>query len=834
MKKILLTLALQLSCLVFGQAPTIQWQTCLGGSSADGAKIIQQTTDGGYILLGSKSGVSGWLVKLTSLGTPEWETFILTTGSNTFNSVKQTSDGGYIVACSSFIAGVSENYRIIKLDNLGGIEWQKSLGGTNHEIAYDIQQTTDGGYIVAGSSDSNDGNVSGNHGLNDCWIVKLNSSGTTVWQKSLGGTANDAAYSIAQTADGGFIVAGNTYSNDGDVSGNHGDFDLWTVKLDASGSVVWQACLGGSNTETAYSVTQATDGGFVVAGRTNSNDGDVSGNHGDSDYWIVKLSDAGAILWQKCLGGTGSDWAYRVLQAVDGDYVVGGMSYSNDGDVSGNHGDTDYWIVKLDDPGTIVWQKCLGGTGNDSAYSMEQTMDGGFVIAGDTYSNNGDVSGNNGSKDAWVVKLNPEVGPAPPPGASPQTFCAPATVSDLVATGDNLKWYSVATNGSPLSPSTPLFSNLYYVSQTIDGVESDRVSVMVTVNQVVSPTFNAVDPICGGGLLAPLPTNSNNGVSGTWSPALNNLMTTTYAFTPDAGQCATTTTLTVVVVSIIPTFTPIEPICAGTPLNPLPTVSNNGFSGVWSPPTVNNQETTLYVFTPVGDCAVQTALTIVVNPQTTPTFAAVAPICEGAALPALPAASLDGITGTWSPAPNNTATTTYTFTPTAGQCASPTTLTITVNTVNATTSLDGVTITANLAGASYQWVNCNDSSLPIPNQTNQSFTPTANGQYAVIVTADGCSSMSDCVAITTLDIDKIETTTTLSIYPNPAGAVLNIKSDKAVKSVTVVDMNGRQIKIYPVGSNVLDISSLADGIYFLEIKTETGYYHKRFIKQPER
>ncbi len=172
------------------------------------------------------------------------------------------------------------------------IQWQKSFGGSSTDIAYSIQQTADGGFIVGGATASNNGDVTGNHGLNDCWILRLNSGGDLIWQKSFGGSSNDIAYAIQETADGGFIFAGISYSNDGDVSGHHGSSsssDYWVVKLDSSGNLIWQKSLGGSDDDNAYSLQQTIDDGFIVAGFSGSFDGDVTGNHGNWDYWVVKL-----------------------------------------------------------------------------------------------------------------------------------------------------------------------------------------------------------------------------------------------------------------------------------------------------------------------------------------------------------------------------------------------------------------------------------------------------------------------------------------------------------------------------------------------------------------
>ena len=285
------------------------------------------------------------------------------------------------------------------------IQWQKSFGGTLIDRAYSIQPTTDGGFIIAGGSTSNDGDVSANHGGYDLWIVKINSGGNLQWQKSFGGSGLESIQSIKQTSDGGFILAATSISNDGDVSGNHGNFDFWIVKLDLNGNLQWQKSLGGTGNDQATCIETTSDGGYIVAGFSTSNNGDVSGNHGSQDFWIVKLSSSGNVQWQKSLGGSGQEGARCIKQTLDG-FIVAGYSYSNNGDVTGNHGSDDGWVVKLNNTGILQWQKTLGGSNSDDCLSIEQTSDGGFVLGGSSKSNNGDVSGNHGGEDFWVVKLN--------------------------------------------------------------------------------------------------------------------------------------------------------------------------------------------------------------------------------------------------------------------------------------------------------------------------------------------------------------------------------------------------------------------------------------------
>ena len=404
----------------------IQWQKCLGGSGFEIATSIQPTSDGGYITAGysdSNDGdVSGnhgsndvWVVKLNGAGIIQWQKSLGGSGGEGIgiSSIKQTTDGGYIVSASASVndGDVSGNHGyedawVVKLNSVGVIEWQKCLGGSLFEGGQNIQETSDGGYILASYSNSNDGDATAVNGSLDVWVVKLSNVGVIQWQKCLGGSAVDISASIQQTMDGGYILASYSGSNDIDVFGNHGGADAWIVKLNSAGLIEWQRCIGGTGSDFGWYIQQTTDGGYVFAGSTDSNDGDVSGNHGSNDVWVVKLNAIGIIQWQKCLGGTGSEGAEGIEQTSDGGYIViGNTTASADGDVSGNHGITDVWTVKLTDTGTLQWQRCLGGTGTDFGYSIQLTTDGGYVFAGHTDSNDGDVSGNHGAADVWVVKF---------------------------------------------------------------------------------------------------------------------------------------------------------------------------------------------------------------------------------------------------------------------------------------------------------------------------------------------------------------------------------------------------------------------------------------------
>jgi gliding motility-associated-like protein len=320
------------------------------------------------------------------------------------------------------------------------------------------------------------------------------------------------------------------------------------------------------------------------------------------------------------------------------------------------------------------------------------------------------------------------------------TICTGAPISPLPTTSNN----NINGSWSPVLNNT---ATTTYTFTPAAGQCASSTTMTITVGSPVAPTFDAINPICSGAVLSPLPTASTNGIVGVWSPALNNTATTDYIFTPNSGQCATTVTLTITVNPVVvPVFTQVPAICTGTALSPLPTTSNNGISGTWSP-SMNNTATTTYTFIPNGgQCATTASMTITVNQLIAPTFTPVGPICTGASISPLPTTSNNNINGSWSPALNNSATTTYTFTPTAGQCANSTTMTITVGSpVTATfnaiqpicegTSVNPLSLTS-IEGISGSWSPAFNNMAT----TTYTFTPNSgqcasNGTLSVVVNA---------------------------------------------------------------------------------------------------
>jgi uncharacterized delta-60 repeat protein len=383
MKKFILALMFLLVSTSF-LSLNAQWAITYGGSGNDEANFIQQTSDGGYIVVGETSsfGAGGgdiWVLKLSSMGEIAWQKTYEGTSEDHARSIQQTNDGGYIVVgrTYSFGAGMDDIW-ILKLTSSGETEWQKTYGGAGSDSASSIQQTNDGGYVVAGSTLS-----FGAEG-EDILILKLSSDGDIEWQKTYGGSKGDSASSIQQRDDGGYIVAGM-------IQFSSNDPVFWILELSSVGDIEWQKAYGRSEDEQANSFLQTSDGGYIVAGRTKPFGFFVS------DVWILKLSSDGDIEWQKTYGASGNDEAYSIQQTNDGGYIVAGLT---DAFVSLGDEVSDVWILKLFSDGDIEWQKTYGGSGNDEAHSIQQTSDGGYIVAG--YN----MSWGAGSRDFWVLKLS--------------------------------------------------------------------------------------------------------------------------------------------------------------------------------------------------------------------------------------------------------------------------------------------------------------------------------------------------------------------------------------------------------------------------------------------
>lgn len=419
MKRILLSLY-TFSC--FSQAPVIEWQNSFGGSHQDIPFSIQQANDGGYISAGytlsndqdvtNFHGGSGdfWVVKTDANGNLQWQK---TYGGSDYEyafDIEKTTDNGYIIAGYTksnngditLNKGVTD-YWVVKINTTGIIQWQKTFGGSSIDYAFSVKQTTDGGYILLGETSSTNGDVVSNHGSVDIWVLKLSSTGAIQWKKTYGGTGGDYASAINHTSDGGYIIGGNTYSNDGDVTGYHSEGDYWIIKINSTGVIQWQKTLGGSEGDNLRDIRQTSDGGYIAVGRSFSSNGNIS-NHNGGRGWVVKLSSTGTLQWEKSLGEN----LYVGLESVkeiSGGYVIAG---SINGQIYGYPTSPNYWIVKINNSGTLIWEKTMGGSEIDTASNIILSSDGGFVVTGNSNSLNGDITAGNSIYDFWIVKLSSE------------------------------------------------------------------------------------------------------------------------------------------------------------------------------------------------------------------------------------------------------------------------------------------------------------------------------------------------------------------------------------------------------------------------------------------
>lgn len=328
------------------------------------------------------------------------------------NSIQITSDNGYIVGGYAKPAIVNnKDLLIARHNNLGDTLWVRCYGGSANEEAFSIQQTNEGGYIIVGYTESEDGDVHGHHHVKDMWIIKTNSAGDTLWTRCLGGNADDYANYVIQTYDSGYIVAGYTASLDGDVHDNHGIGDAWIVRLNSSGDTLWTKCLGGNDYDILYYIQQIENEKIILAGYTHSsNDGDVHYNHGGEDGWIVILDSLYNIDISKCFGLSDDDRALSIQQTADTGFIIAGTSLTENDIVSGwpNDWSLNYWIYKIDTAGRVEWQKYFGGNNTDIAYSIIKTNDNDYIITGITESHDGQVKGFHGDnkEDIWLLRIS--------------------------------------------------------------------------------------------------------------------------------------------------------------------------------------------------------------------------------------------------------------------------------------------------------------------------------------------------------------------------------------------------------------------------------------------
>ncbi len=341
----------------------LKFQKCVGTATGnEWAHCIQNTADGGFIVAGTTSYNSSfdqvYLVKLNSTADTIWTKIYSGTSLDLANSVIQTSDGGYMIVGHTLSFGAgNKDMLVIKTNDVGDTLWCKTIGTTDVDVATSVKQTTDGGYIITGNTYSSATTFYG------AALIKLDATGTVLWNKIFSGVGSYNGEDVLQTNDGGYLVVGEAFSN---ISG----INVGIFKTNNAGDTLWTKVYGGVGDEYVYSVTQTNDQGFIIVGQTNSY------GAGATDVYVLKLDSMGVLEWTKTYGGTQDESGSTIQQTADGGYIICGST------ASFGAGSWDVYLIKINASGIPAWSKTYGGTGLDYGMSLKITPDGGFIIAG--------------------------------------------------------------------------------------------------------------------------------------------------------------------------------------------------------------------------------------------------------------------------------------------------------------------------------------------------------------------------------------------------------------------------------------------------------------------
>jgi len=453
-------------------APTVLRDRRAGGSAEEYLSATIATADGGYLLAGySFSGATGdktqpsqgvddfWVVKYDAAGTRQWDRRFGGDQSDRLFTAIQTADGGYLLGGEATSDGTGDmsqrsqgygDFWVVKLDAAGAKLWDRRYGGQEEDVLTAAVQTTDGGYLLAGSTrSSGTGDVSQlSQGVGDGWAVKIDATGVKQWDRRFGGTSEDVFTNLLQTTDGGYLLGGWTTSGpSGNVSQpSRGSADYWIVKTDAAGTRLWDRRFGSNYEDVLATMVQTADGGFLLGGTSTSDAGGDktqpshgTGNTGRNDYWLVKTDDAGTKVWDRRYGGGNDDFLNSVCPAPNGGYLLAGTSRSGaeDDKTQPSQGLDDYWLVRINGNGTQLWDQRLGGLDDDTDAHVVGFTGGGFLVAG---TSNSGVSGNKtqpsqGLHDYWAVRLGAEPLATTAPQGSPAVavYPNPAHATCMVA-----------------------------------------------------------------------------------------------------------------------------------------------------------------------------------------------------------------------------------------------------------------------------------------------------------------------------------------------------------------------------------------------------------------
>ena len=764
-------------------ATTVKFQKTYGGVSDEYGYATEQLRDGGFIMCGRTisygvGGFDNYLVRLKENGDTLWTKTYGNTGYDEAQSIIQTNDGGFIMVGQTATVDWAGDVYLLKTDSNGVVMWSTAFGSAGKfDFGYSVKQTSDGGYIIAGMTNSVGA------GLRDMLLIKTNSNGVLQWSKTYGGSSDDEGRSVEETTDGGYIISGFTQSFG---SG----YQMYLVKTSATGNISWTKTFGGGGMELGYSVKQTSDGGYVLLGYSDSY------GSGLVDALLIKLTSSGSISWSKTYGGSSDDYGLCIKITNDGGYIISGRT-SSFGSGSG-----DFYLIKTNNNGVVTWSKAYGGSALDQAGNVIQTADGGYLVTGYT------LSFGAGIREAYIIKTD-DTGIT---GCN-ETNASTQTTSPTVLNSAG------ATEGIGLSVVSPVTA-------------TRRVAPIVTVicfsnpcNVSLSNVFQS-NVTCKGGSNGQINVNVNGGVGPytfNWSPGspsgdgtstINNLSAGDWTCTvSDANACSYSQSFTITeppLLNIISGHASIQCHGDSTIIN----ISANGgtppYSGIGNY-TVNAG---IYSFTITDANSCESTLNETITEPSLITTNFSTSICEGSSFQV--GSSIYTTSGNY----------TDVLTSTNG-CDSIVNTLLTVNQLPtiSITNIDSifcintqpVTLNAIPAGGlwSGQGINGNSFSPALAGVGTHTIVYT----YTDSVQCSNNSSINMIVDLCTSvnNIYKEE----VIIFPNPTKYFLHINTMINYSTIELIDNLGKCI-ISTNQTSILNVSTVSKGIYFLKFTDKNG------------
>ena len=810
------------------------WTKTYGNIGYDEAQSIKQTSDGGFIMVGQTATVDWagdvYLVKTDANGVLVWSTAFGTAGKFDFGySVRQTSDGGYIIAGLTNSTGAGlRDVLLLKTNSTGVLQWSKTYGGASDDEGKSVEETADGGFIISGFTQSYGSSY-------QMYLIKTNSTGNITWSKTFGGGGMELGYSVKQTSDGGYVLLG--YSD----SYGSGLVDVLLLKLTATGGISWSKTYGGASDDYGSCINITSDGGYIISGKTLSYGG------GAGDFYLIKTDVNGLHQWSKAYGGTALDQAGNVRQTADGGYILTGYT------MSFGAGIREAYLVKTD---------ATGASGCNEFTATTQTTSA--TVANSTGATEG-LGLSAVSPVTATRRVTPVVTTSCSSSACSLTIASFAqtnitcngstngTASISTAGGVGTLTYNW-TPGNPIGDGTASVTNLSTGSYscTITDANGCTTSQSVTITQPTAlvPTLSSQTNIsCFGGSNGAASISISGGTTAysyNWTPgnpigdgtaSVTNLSAGSYSCTiTDANGCTTSQSVTITQpAALVATLSSQTNISCFGGSNGAASISISGgttaYSYNWTPgnPIGDGTANVTGLTAGIWTCTITDANGCIASQTVTITQPAAINNSQNISI----CAGQTFVIGT------NSYSTSGIYTDMLSAingCDSSITTNLTVNPlIDLTTSTSGNSITANTGPANYQWIDCNNGNSIIVGAISQVYTSTANGNYAVIISQNGCSDTSACVTITTTGIVLKRNNEDIEIFPNPTTSTITVKGLSADSHINIMNALGQTIFSKTINQKdvekIIDLSDFKNGMYYIRIENKDKSISRKIIKE---